>query len=160
MPYIPALILWSLFGVAILIPVARRMFNDPRERALLVCAPAVAINVALGQNGAITAALLIGGLALWRRRPGWAGALFGLLAFKPQIGLLLPLAVIAERRWKTLAWAAGVAIGVVLLTIPVFGLKAWRGFFGPTLTQQGDHAGPRRGAVSVDDALDLHGDPG
>ncbi len=136
-PYIPALILWSLFGIAILIPVARRMFADPKERILLVCAPAVAINVALGQNGAITAALLIGGLAVWRRRPGWAGVLFGLLAFKPQIGLLLPLAVIADRRWKTLAWAAGVAIGVVLLTVPVFGLEAWRGFFGPTLTQQG-----------------------
>ena len=136
LPYIPALVLWSVFGVAILIPVARRMFADPRERILLVCAPAVAINVALGQNGAITAALLIGGLALWRRRPDLAGVLFGLLVFKPQIGLLLPIAVIAERRWKTLAWAAGTAAAVVLLSAPIYGLDAWRGFLGPTLHTQ------------------------
>ena len=135
-PYIPALIAWSVFGVVILIPVARRMFADPRERALLVCAPAVAINVALGQNGAITAALLIGGIALWRRRPGLTGVLFGLLVFKPQIGLLLPIAVIAERRWKTLAWAAGTAVAVVLLSVSIYGLDAWRGFFGPTLHTQ------------------------
>jgi hypothetical protein len=136
LPYIPALLVWSLFGVAVLIPVAKRLFADPKERLLLVFAPAVAINVGLGQNGAITAALLMGGPALWRRKPAWAGALFGLLAFKPQIGILLPIAVIAERRWKTLLWAAGVAVAVVAVSIPIFGLSAWRGFLGPTLTEQ------------------------
>lgn len=135
-PYIPALLLWSVVGVLVLIPAARRMLADPRERILLVCAPAVAINVALGQNGAITAALLIGGLALWRTKPRLAGVLFGLLVFKPQIGLLLPVAVVAERRWNILVWAGGTAIAAVLASAPIYGLDAWRGFFGPTLHTQ------------------------
>ncbi len=136
-PYILGLIAWTLAGIAALIPAARSFFKDVRDRWLLVAAPAVAVNIGLGQNGAFTAALMLGGLALWRDRPRWAGVLLGLLIFKPQIALLLPVAVIAERRWGTMVAAAATASVVLALSVPAFGLEAWRAFFGPALTTQG-----------------------
>ncbi len=135
-PYIPGLIAWSTVGIVALIPAARAFFPEGRDRWLLVAAPAAAINVGLGQNGAFTAALLIGGLALWRTRPCWSGVLLGLLIFKPQIAILLPVAVLAERRWGVMAVAAATAVGVLLLSTLAFGVDAWQGFFGPTLTMQ------------------------
>jgi hypothetical protein len=134
--YIPGLIVWSLAGIAALIPAARAFFREPQDRWLLVAAPAAAVNVALGQNGAFTAALLLGGLALWPEKPRWSGVLLGLLIFKPQLAILLPIAVIAERRWSTMIAAAATAAAVLALSTLAFGVDAWRGFLGPTLNMQ------------------------
>jgi hypothetical protein len=136
LPYIPGLIAWSLAGIAVLIPAARAFFREADNSWLLVAAPATAVNIGLGQNGALTAALLLGGLAVWRTRPKLSGVLLGLLIFKPQLALLLPIAVIAERRWSTMATAALTVIAVLMLSTLVFGVDAWRGFFGPAMTTQ------------------------
>jgi hypothetical protein len=136
LPYVPALIAWSVVGVLALIPAARRFLPDPREAALLVACPATAIDIALGQNGALTATLLIAGLSLWNARPKTAGALLGLLIFKPQMALMLPVAVIAERRWTTMWVAGGVALGLLALSVPVFGIEAWRGYLTNSLETQ------------------------
>jgi hypothetical protein len=135
-PYIPGLIAWSGAGLAALWPAARATFRAAKDHWLLMAAPAAAINVGLGQNGAFTAALLMGGLALWRARPIAAGLLLGLLIFKPQIAVLLPIAVIAERRWATMVAAGASACALLLLSLPAFGFGAWQGFFGPTLAMQ------------------------
>ena len=58
--------------------------------------PAVLINIGHGQNGLLTAALLGGALAMLDRRPIVAGILFGLLAYKPQFGLMIPLVLAAS----------------------------------------------------------------
>jgi arabinofuranan 3-O-arabinosyltransferase len=136
-PYIPGLIVWSLAGIAALVRAARVFFEDAPARRLLVVAPAVAVNIGLGQNGAFTAALLLGGLALWDRKPRWSGVLLGLLIFKPQLAILLPIAVIAERRWTILTTAALTVFFVLAFSTVAFGVDAWRGFFGPGLTTQG-----------------------
>jgi hypothetical protein len=134
--YFTGFALWSLGGMVALY-FALRLWPEPGwVRWMILLCPAVPTDIALGQNGAYTAALLIGGLMLMERRPKWAGVLFGLLIFKPQIGVLLPVTVLARRHWKVLA-AAAITAGVVLLASAlVFGLGAWRGFFGPTLTTQ------------------------
>ncbi len=136
-PYMAGLALWSLAGLAVLGLALRVWTRDPWTWTLLMLAPAAATNVGLGQNGAFTAALLIGGLSVIDRRPLLAGALLGLLIFKPQIAVLLPVAVLAGRRWKTMWAAAGVVVVVVALSALVFGIETWRGFFGPTLRMQG-----------------------
>ena len=71
--------------------------------------PAAAIAVWLGQNSFLTAALLVGGFALAKRRPLLAGFLLGVLTYKPQFWLMVPIALIAARQWKTLAAALGSA---------------------------------------------------
>ena len=134
--YVPGLIVWSLFGIAVLYLGARRFLPNPREAILLVACPATAIDVGLGQNGAITAALLLAGLSLWPRRPLAAGAVLGLLIFKPQLALMLPIAVVVERRWGTMVAAGIVATALLALSVPAFGLEAWRGFFGDSMATQ------------------------
>ncbi len=136
-PYMAGLALWSLAGLAALGFGLRAWTRDPWTWTLLMLAPAEATNIGLGQNGAFTAALLIGGLSLIDRRPALAGALLGLLIFKPQIAVLLPVAVLAGRRWRTMGAAAAVVVAVLALSALAFGIDAWKGFFGPTLTTQG-----------------------
>jgi len=136
LPYIPALIAWSAVGLLLLALAARGFLKTPAEWILVVFSPAAAINIGLGQNGALSAAILIGGLAIWRSRPILAGLVLGLLIFKPQIALLLPVAVIAERSWRTLLGAMLSAAIVCSVSTLAFGLQAWTGFFGPTLRMQ------------------------
>jgi len=134
--YFTGFALWSLGGMAALY-LALRLWPEPGwVRWMILLCPAVPTDIALGQNGAYTAALLIGGLMLMERRPQWAGVQFGLLIFKPQIGVLLPVTVLARRHWKVLAAAAVTAVVVLLASLLVFGPGAWTGFFGPTLTTQ------------------------
>ena len=68
--------------------------------------PAVLINIGHGQNGFLTAALLGGALVVLERRPIMAGFMLGLLVYKPQYGLLLPLVLAVSGRWKCFASAA------------------------------------------------------
>lgn len=137
--YFSALIAWTITGLAALWG-ALRLFPPTTVTgpgvALLLLSPAVAVNIAFGQNGAFTAALLLGGLALADRRPWMAGALLGLLIFKPQIALLLPVAVLAGRRWRMLGGAALSATALVLLSVAIFGMDAWRAFAAHTLPMQ------------------------
>ncbi|MGC1778841.1 MAG: glycosyltransferase family 87 protein [Xanthobacteraceae bacterium] len=90
--------------------------------------PAALWNVTAGQNGFLTAALIGGTLGLLERRPAVAGLCLGLLTYKPQFGLLFPLALIADRRWLTIGVAAATAIGLAVLSVAVFGSASWLAF--------------------------------
>ncbi len=103
------------------------------ERLLYVLSallsPAAAIVVWLGQNTFLTAALLVGGFALSNRRPLLAGVLLGVLTYKPQFWLMVPVALIAARQWKTLASAFAAAGLVALASLAVFGVGPWEDWF-------------------------------
>jgi Glycosyltransferase family 87 len=98
MPYVPGLGVWL---VATWYGFYRTLKLTGSEGVLLlsVATPALFISAVGGQNGAMTAALLGGGLTLLDRRPVVAGVMLGLLAYKPHLALILPFAVIAGRRW-------------------------------------------------------------
>jgi hypothetical protein len=92
----------------------------------VLISPAAAFTVAVGQNGFMTTALLVGGFGLMARAPVLAGALLGLLACKPQLWLLVPVALFAAREWKVLASALAAAALLALLSLAVVGIEAWR----------------------------------
>jgi arabinofuranan 3-O-arabinosyltransferase len=92
---------------------------------LSLATPALFVNALGGQNGALTAALLGGGLSLTDRRPLLAGVLFGLLAYKPHLGLMLPVALLAGRRWSALTAAAVMGVLLVSASIFAFGVDPW-----------------------------------
>jgi arabinofuranan 3-O-arabinosyltransferase len=86
-------------------------------------------NVMIGQNGFLTAALIGGALLAMPKRPWLAGLCFGLLIYKPQYGLLIPLALLAGREWRVIAAAAITAGMLIVLSWLVYGTDAWVAFF-------------------------------
>jgi len=133
LPYLQALLVWQAatlaFYLALMAVIARR--NDLGVSQLLLAAlafPAVLVNLGHGQNGFLTAALLGGGFLALERRPLLAGALFALLAYKPQFALVLPIALILDKRWRTLASASATLALMTLVSVSIFGAASWRAF--------------------------------
>jgi arabinofuranan 3-O-arabinosyltransferase len=85
----------------------------------------VFVNATGGQNGTWTAALFGGALSLLKRRPIIAGTLLGLLIYKPQLGLLIPVALLARRHWRAFAAASVTAGALVGLSWLTFGPDLW-----------------------------------
>src|SRR5256885_2593682 len=81
---------------------------------LALAFPAVFVNLGHGHNGFLTAALIAFALVQLDRRPILAGILFGLLAYKPQFGLMIPLVLLATGRWRTL-FAAGATVSALIV---------------------------------------------
>ena len=128
LPYPLALALWWLAGLALvwiaLWPHGRRRLTA----AAVLLSPAVMVCLDTGQNGMLTAALLVGGLRLVDRRPLLAGALIGLASFKPHLGLLIPVALIAAGRWKVVWSAAASALALAAAGTLIAGPQAWRDY--------------------------------
>ena len=128
LPYWPALLAWMLGTGALYAATLRAIL--PRRETLLVglAFPAVFINAGHGNNAFLTAALLGGGLVLLPRRPVVAGILLGLLSYKPQFGLLVPLALAAGSQWRTFSSAAATTLLLALASLAAFGWSPWAGF--------------------------------
>jgi hypothetical protein len=73
-----------------------------------------------------------GALALLDRRPWIAGILFGLLAYKPQFGLMIPLVLLLTGRWRAIAAAAGTVAALTAITTLAFGVEVWPAFLDGT----------------------------
>jgi alpha-1,2-mannosyltransferase len=135
MPYLPAYIAWCLIGIALYLFACSGAIS--RDRLLfLAVAPGIAVCIFFGQNGFYTAALLIGGLLSLDRRPVLAGVLFGLLSIKPQLGLLLPVILLLERRWVTIAAAVATVAVLVAATAMWFGWNVWVEYWQKVVPQQ------------------------
>lgn len=139
--YIPALLLWQILTCGAYLVAMRALLRngpapelarDPLWLLLALAFPAVFVNLTHGQNGFLSAALLAGGLALLKPRPIAAGILFGLLAYKPQFGLLIPLALAAGRQWKSFASAAATVVLLAALATLCFGVEVWSAFLQST----------------------------
>ena len=92
--------------------------------------PILYIQLACGQNGFLTAAIL-GWMALWvtEGRRG-AGLALGLMVIKPHMGIGLGLWALVRGEWRLLAQAVGVTLASGLLATLVFGPAVWGAFRG------------------------------
>jgi hypothetical protein len=132
LPYVVAWILWSVAGYAAFAATLQRG-TDGRPAALMVLAPAAAINLFYGQNGLFSAALLCGGISLLDRRPRLAGVLLGLLSCKPQLAVLAPLLLLAGGHWRALVAAVVSQALLSGATLVMFGEAPWLAFLGKLL---------------------------
>jgi len=137
LPYATALALWLAltfgFYLAAMEVLRTRLdiASDKERRLFLLVAmafPGVFINLSHGQNGFLAAGLMAMGLALLDRRPLAAGLCLGLLAFKPQLGVLTPFALAASGRWKSFAAAAVTVAVLMAASVLAFGIESWRDF--------------------------------
>jgi hypothetical protein len=127
-PYAWGLAIWLAASFAAYLAAIRAIL--PRGETLLVAAafPAVFVNVGHGHNGFLTAALLGGALHWLDRRPWLAGVLIGLLAYKPQFGILIPIALVAGGRWRTIGAAAATVAALVAISFALLGSGIWHAF--------------------------------
>jgi hypothetical protein len=126
--YVPALILWTLLGVGLAFAVLRPLVGWREAAVAVIGTPAAFLNLVDANTGFFTASLIGGGLMLLNRRPVVAGICFGFLAYKPHLGLLLPVALIADGRWRTVAAAAATVSLLLLASVALFGTGSWAAF--------------------------------
>jgi hypothetical protein len=132
MSYLVSLAVWQGATLAAALGVVWRILPRPDTLLVALACPAVLVCVAHGHNAFLTAALFGGGLLLLERRPLVAGLLFGCLAYKPQFGIILPLALAAGGYWRTIL-SAGASVAVLALTtLLVFGPEVWTAFLATT----------------------------
>jgi hypothetical protein len=135
-PYAWGLFIWLSLSLAAYLAVVRAILPRPETWLIALAFPAVFVNIGHGQNGCLTAALLGGALQIMDRRPWLAGVMIGLLAYKPQFSILIPLALLASQRRSTIV-AAGTTVAVlVLAATAAFGMKIWHAFFDSTAFTQ------------------------
>ena len=128
LPYAWGLAIWLVASVSAYLAAMRAIL--PRPETLLIAAafPAVFINIGHGQNGFLTAALLGGALQLLDRRPWLSGVLIGLLAYKPQFGVLIPVALLAGGRWGTIGAALATVAALLAVSLLILGGGVWHAF--------------------------------
>ena len=134
--YKAGLLLFVAVTFALFVPAYRALIGDRSLVAWIAVGPFIVHNFWVAQNGYLTASLALGALALRDRRPVLAGVLLGLLTIKPQLGLLFPFLLLAERRWTVIASATVSTLLLIGLSAAIFGIDAWRGYVNDVLPYQ------------------------
>lgn len=136
LPYLVSLTLWQVCSFALYLwamtRLKRRFAPALPDRLFYLCAcgfTAVFVNVTHGQNGFLTAALFAAAIASLGVRPWLAGLCFGLAAYKPQLGLLVPFALAAGGHWRSFAGAALTFLVLAAACALLFGGQIWPEFF-------------------------------
>jgi hypothetical protein len=126
LPFATANLLFvGLMAACFALTVALLSWAYPRERTLLtwgvalsVCFPPLITNLVMSQKGTLALLVLTGTWVLLdRRRPFAAGLVFGLLAFKPQLTLVIGLAMLLGRQWAFVRGAALTGAALVGLSV-------------------------------------------
>jgi hypothetical protein len=145
MPYLVAGAVWI---AASLILYEATVYAIISRRAALIAAATpffVAVDVDMPHTGFLAAAFIGLSLAFMERRPWVAGVFLGLLTFKPHLGLLFPVALIASRNWRALAGATATAVIFGAAAAIAFGYDGWASFID-ALTDRSSSLGPAAGA--------------
>jgi hypothetical protein len=137
LPYHVAGLLWALLSAAVygaVVWVAWRAVRNDLPDGRLVGAAALAFAPAwhLVVNQQMTAILLlactVGWLAFERGRPLLAGLALGVLAVKPQFGLVLAPLVIVRGEWRVMLGAAISVVAQLAAVVAVLGIDAVRDY--------------------------------
>lgn len=128
LPYAVSAGVWIAVTLAAYTAALRRLVPD--WTAAAIAFPPVAICGISGQNGFLTAALFIAATSVFGTQPFVAGLIFGCLAIKPQLGVLLPLAFLAGSEWRAFMGSTVAVVSMVALSLAAFGTTPWFGFFG------------------------------
>jgi glycosyl transferase family 87 len=128
--------LYLLVIAAILAPARRRDPAFARNWLPVAAAfPAVFINLGHGQNGFLTAGLL-GAALVTLEQPILSGLCIGLLCYKPQFALVIPVALLAAGRWSVIAFAGLTVAALVAVSSFCFGIDSWTAFLALSETSR------------------------
>jgi hypothetical protein len=127
LPYLLAFFVFEAATLGLFIAAMGAILREKGWRwiAPVLAFPPVFWTLGLGQNAFLTAAMFSGFTLLIDRKPMSAGALLGMLCYKPHFGLLAPIALVAGRRWTAFLTAAGVVGLLCGLSLLLFGVDTW-----------------------------------
>ena len=150
--YNEAVLAWSLlplaFYFALIVWVARRSglgldanpacenrWSRAQAYAVLIAfsLPFLSANLIFGQTGTLVAVFFLGMAYFWPFRPILAGICIGFLAIKPQMGLLIPFALLASGQWRVVAAAATTVLSLIALSTIWLGAAIWTDYFDMSL---------------------------
>jgi hypothetical protein len=123
-----AQMIWTVAGLSALM--AAEWFFFPKHRrafgiAAMLGSPAALLTGATGETAFFTTALLLAGFTALPRFPILAGIAFGLLTLKPQLGVLIPVFLLARGDWRAIGAAAGTGLALVALSCVLFPPALW-----------------------------------
>jgi len=128
MPYSTAFAVWVVATFVLYEAAIYAIIPRPAALIAALTPIAVPVNALFGHNGFLTAGLIGLSLVFVERRPWLAGILLGLLTYKPQFGVLLPIALLASRNWRALGGATATSMMLVVAAAIAFGYQGWPSF--------------------------------
>jgi hypothetical protein len=128
LPYVFAFFIFEATTLLGLVIVVYCVVRRPPAITLVLASPFTAWNFLAGQSGFLSASLVGAALFFLEHRPMLAGVFIGCLTYKPQFGLLFPVALIAARQWRAFGSAAATAAMLVGLSAAAFGNATWEAF--------------------------------
>lgn len=124
LPCIAAYALFSLGTTWIFVRLLRRVLPMREAWLPMLGFTGLWLNIAQGQNGALTACFALGALLLLPERPVLAGICIAMLSIKPQLAILFPVALACAGMW-TAFFSAAVATALFTgMAIAMFGIAA------------------------------------
>ncbi len=123
--YSAALVAWNAATLVLYLAAVYAIL--PRTAAVVAALTTypVVLNILIGHNGFLTAGLFGLALAFMERRPWLSGIFLGLLTYKPQFGILFPIALVAAGNWRTFVAAGVAAVAFAAAAAMAFGYDLW-----------------------------------
>lgn len=122
LPYLVACVSFIVATLACYVALLYRVVRNKSAWCYLAGFSGLWMNLFHGQNAFLTASLAGAALMCLPRRPVLSGVLIGLLAIKPHLALLFPLALLAIGAWRTFIAAALTAILFTATGMAVLGV--------------------------------------
>jgi hypothetical protein len=123
------LLAWTVATFAAYLSVMWKIDSERDSLWLAIAFPGALVNLTNGQNGFLTLALLGAAMLTLERRPILAGVFFGLMSYKPQYGILVPIFLIVTGRWRAIVSASVTVAFLAALSFAIFGAQTWQAFF-------------------------------
>jgi arabinofuranan 3-O-arabinosyltransferase len=137
LPYFWSFVAWTCVTLLGCLVVVYLIVKRSPAIPLVLASPFTLWNILAGQNGFLTASLLGASLLFLERQPVLAGVFIGLLTYKPQFGILFPVALAAAGQWRAVASAVAAAALFAGASVAAFGISAWVAFPRGLLQQFG-----------------------
>jgi alpha-1,2-mannosyltransferase len=113
--------------------------------------PFLSANIFTGQTVTFYAVFFMAAMLFWHRKPWVTGVFLGFMTFKPQLGILLPFALLASKEWRIIV-SAIITTAIFLATATLwFGVDIWADY----LIMTGHFAEYLRNGVDQFDKLAL-----
>lgn len=125
LPYYPALILFFTMTLAVFLTAVWLLTRRTWMVIMMLAFSGIVLNFVTGQNGLLTAGLFGLALAFMAQNKTLSGIMIGLLSVKPQLGLMLPFALIAGREGRIFKVAALTTMVLCAVSFAAFGLVTW-----------------------------------